>query len=506
MSTPSPIQLKQSPTIPPISAIFALSKNGIIGNQNTLPWNISEDLSHFKLKTLNNIIIMGRKTFESFPNGPLPGRIHIVLTKNPVRYAKHVSKSVYFFDCSDETEKGYSFETKLGNIIHMFHLEYPTKEFFIIGGADLLYQTKHMISKAYVTYVDKQVNGDTTFYPPSKWKLTDYSQRMYSSTELCDYQYLTYESQDAIDYILRYNSSADNVYINLIQDILRNGTTRDDRTGTGTISVFGRQIRFDISESIPLLTTKLVGWKSVLKELLWFLKGQTDSTILKNQGVGIWSGNTSREFLDSRGLHDLPIGDIGAGYGFQWRHFGADYVDCHTDYSNNNNNTNQGVDQIQTILHQLKTDPMSRRIFMSAWNPAALDRMALPPCHVSAQFYVSVDKVTNQQYLSCHMYQRSVDVFLGLPFNIMSYATLTYILASMTGMKPKELIISTGDTHIYKDHLTQVETQLERSPTPSPVLLVNPGITNKKIEDIQLDDFDVIGYFHYPILSGKMSV
>lgn len=502
MSTSSPIQLKKSPTIPPISAIFALSKNGIIGNQNTLPWNISEDLSHFKIKTLNNIIIMGRKTFESLPNGPLPGRIHIVLTKNPVQYAKYASKSVYFFDCSDETEKGYSFEIKLSNIIHMIHLEHPTKEFFIIGGADLLYQTKNMISKAYVTYVDKQVNGDTTFYPPSKWKLTDYSQRMYSSTESCDYQYLTYETQDAIDYILQYNSSADNVYIHLIQDILRNGSTRDDRTGTGTISVFGRQIRFDISESIPLLTTKLVGWKSVLKELLWFLKGQTDSTILKNQGVGIWSGNTSREFLDSRGLHDLPIGDIGAGYGFQWRHFGADYVDCHTEYRNNN----QGVDQIQTILDQLKNDPMSRRIFMSAWNPAALHRMALPPCHVSAQFYVSVDKVTNQQYLSCHMYQRSVDVFLGLPFNIMSYATLTYILATMTGMKPKELIISTGDTHIYKDHVAQVETQIERSPTPSPVLLVNPDIANKKIEDIQLDDFDVVGYFHYPILSGKMSV
>jgi thymidylate synthase len=488
----------------PISAIFALSKNGVIGHQNSLPWNIPEDLAHFKLHTLNHILIMGRKTYESLPVKPLPGRIHIVLTKNPVRYANQASESVYFFDCSDETAKGYSFETKLRNIIRMFHVQYPSKEFFIIGGADLIQQTHHMIDKAYVTYVDKQVNGDTLFFPPSQWKLAEHSLRMHSSIELCDYQYLTYVNQTPSSNLFQQGAGAcadaDTIYKNLIQDILQNGSTRDDRTGTGTLSVFGRQLRFDIQHSIPLLTTKLVGWKSVLKELLWFLKGQTDATILKNQGVGIWSGNTSREFLDSRGLNDLPIGDIGAGYGFQWRHFGAEYVNCSADY------TQKGFDQIQTILDQLKNDPMSRRIFMSAWNPSALNRMALPPCHVSAQFYVSIDPSTQQKYLSCHMYQRSVDVFLGLPFNIMSYASLTYLLAAMTGMQPKELIISTGDTHIYKDHIDQVKSQLQRSSTPSPILLVNPEVVHKTIEDVQLDDFDVVGYFHHPILSGKMSV
>ena len=196
----------------------------------------------------------------------------------------------------------------------------------------------------------------------------------------------------------------------------------------------------------------------------------------------------------------LPEGDIGAGYSHQWRHFGADYKDCFTDY------TGQGCDQLMNVIKQLKEDPFSRRIIMNAWNAAHLDQMALPPCHVMCQFYVRDCDITNKRFLSCHMYQRSVDTFLGLCWNIMSYATLTYILAQMCDMYPDELIISTGDTHIYLDHLEQVQTQLTRTFIPEPVLVVNNNVKHKSIKQLDINDFEVIGYFYHPAIKAKMSV
>ena len=288
-------------------------------------------------------------------------------------------------------------------------------------------------------------------------------------------------------------------YLKLISSIISNGSLRDDRTGTGTYSLFAKQIRFDIQDSVPLLTTKLVPWKACIKELLWFMKGQTDANILKEQGVNIWNGNTTRDFLDKRGLQNYPEGDIGAGYGFQWRHFGAEYDTCKASY------TGKGFDQLMFIINELKTNPFSRRIYLSAWNPAHMHKMALPPCHISAQFYVDQD-IQGKLYLSCHMYQRSVDSFLGLPFNIFSYTTLTYILATICGMTPNELIISTGDTHVYLDHLELVQEQIKRYPLTSPKLVINSRIKDIPIEDITIDDFDVIGYFHHNTLKGKMSI
>jgi thymidylate synthase len=296
----------------------------------------------------------------------------------------------------------------------------------------------------------------------------------------------------------------ENKYLNLLKYILENGEQRDDRTGTGTISVFGQQIKFDISESVPLLTTKKMGWKTIIEELLWFLRGDTNANHLKEKGVTIWDGNTSRTFLDSRGLTEYPEGDIGAGYGFQWRHFGAEYKTCNFDYNNDENN--RGFDQIEYVLNELRTNPTSRRIYMSAWNPAALDKMALPPCHVSVQFYVNIDKMSGEKYLSCHMYQRSVDMFLGFPFNIFSYTVLTYILAKKTGMKPKELIISTGDTHIYRDHIEQVKIQVTRSPFKFPTLTISDSIIDKDFNDITINEFKLNDYIFYPAIKAPMAV
>lgn len=281
---------------------------------------------------------------------------------------------------------------------------------------------------------------------------------------------------------------ADVVYQNCVRQVLESGSKRPD----GTISLFGMQMRFDISDSVPVLTTKKMAWRACIKELLWFLRGETSTATL---GAKIWDANTSREYLDKRGLQDLPVGDIGAGYGFQWRHFGAKYMDCTTEYG-----PDEGFDQVQYVLHQLRNDPYSRRIMMSAWNPAALSRMALPPCHVSAQFYVGEGNT-----LSCHMYQRSVDCFLGLPFNIMSYSVLTCIFARICGMTPKELIISTGDTHIYEQHIVQVREQLSKTPFASPKLVMKFD-QQAKIEDLRPHDFELDGYAHHPAMPAPIVV
>ena len=288
-------------------------------------------------------------------------------------------------------------------------------------------------------------------------------------------------------------------YLNLLRETLNYGEDREDRTGTGTLSLFGKQLRFDISENVPLLTTKKMGPKSIIQELLWFLRGDTNANNLKDVGVNIWSGNTTREFLDARGLTNYPVGDIGAGYGFQWRHSGAEYNTCVDDY------TEKGFDQIAYILNELHTNPTSRRMYMTAWNPSALEKMALPPCHVSAQFYVNIDK-KGRKHLSCHMYQRSVDEFLGLPYNIFSYTVLTYILAKKTGMFPKELIISMGDAHIYKNHINQVNEQIERVPLPFPILNLSDDIITKDFSEITIDDFNVIDYVSYPAIKEPMAV
>lgn len=284
------------------------------------------------------------------------------------------------------------------------------------------------------------------------------------------------------------------VYLDVLQKTFFNGESRPDRTGTGTLSIFGEQTKYDISEYAPVLTTKFVPWKSCIKELLWFLRGETDAKILRDQGVKIWDANSSREFLDKRGLQHLPEGDIGSGYGFNWRHFGAQYNTCNDDY------TGEGFDQIEYICNTLKTDPYSRRIFLSAWNPAVMETTALPPCHLSAQFYVSADK-----QLSCHMYQRSNDQFLGQPWNMLSYTALTYLFAKKCEMSPKELIISCGDSHIYKDHLKQVEELLCRTPYKPPKLVVSDDVIVKEWKDITIDDFDLQDYVYHPAIKANMS-
>ena len=287
--------------------------------------------------------------------------------------------------------------------------------------------------------------------------------------------------------------SMESQYINLIKHILKNGISKDDRTGIGTLSIFSYNMTFNLRESFPLLTTKKVYWKGVVEELLWFISGSTDSNVLKEKGVRIWEGNSSREFLDSQGLSHYDQGDIGAGYGFQWRHFGAKYTNMYDSYEG------QGVDQLKDVIYKIKNTPDDRRIIMSAWNPTDLDKMALPPCHIFVQFWVD----SNKKELHSQMYQRSCDVGLGVPFNIASYALLTCIIAKLCDLTPGDFHYCMGDTHIYKNHIDAIKLQITRDPYDFPKINIK-DITD--IDNIKFDDIELLDYKYYENIKMNMAV
>jgi thymidylate synthase len=261
-------------------------------------------------------------------------------------------------------------------------------------------------------------------------------------------------------------------YLDLLAEVLQNGARKTDRTGTGTLSVFGRQLRFNLADSFPLLTTKKLHTKSILIELLWFLRGDTNIKWLQERGVSIWD-----EWADENG-------NLGPVYGYQWRHWRTP--------------DGREIDQISEVVKNLKSKPDSRRHIVSAWNPADVDKMALPPCHALFQFYVASGK------LSCQMYQRSADLFLGVPFNIASYAALTLMVAQVTDLKPGEFVLTLGDAHIYMNHLEQVREQLTRSPRPFPKLKLNPTV--KELLDFRYEDFTLEDYDPHPAIKAPIAV
>lgn len=292
-------------------------------------------------------------------------------------------------------------------------------------------------------------------------------------------------------------------YLHLLATIL-NGSERTDRTGVGTFGIFGSQLRFSLeNDKVPMLTTKKIFTKGVIEELLFFLRGETNTKKLEAAGVNIWKGNTTREFLDKRGLTDLPEGDMGKSYSFQYRNFGGKITSNKYDASKRPpmNRYADGVDQISEALHLLKTDPYSRRIVVSAWNPKQLSEMALPPCHCFYQMYVDNGK------LSLQWYQRSVDSFLGLPFNILSYAILTKLFAAAANLEPGELVFVGGDTHIYKNHVKQVLEQIVREPYPFPTMKIKKKIqTVEDMENLSFEDFVFENYQSHPLIKAPMAI
>ncbi|AGH97225.1 thymidylate synthase [Micavibrio aeruginosavorus] len=261
-------------------------------------------------------------------------------------------------------------------------------------------------------------------------------------------------------------------YHDLMTRVLETGAKKEDRTGTGTLSVFGHQMRFDLAEGFPVVTTKKLHLKSIIHELLWFLQGDTNIKYLKDNGVSIWD-----EWADENG-------ELGPVYGHQWRSWPT--PDGHH------------IDQISNLIHQIKTNPDSRRLIVSAWNVAEIGKMALPPCHCLFQFYVADGK------LSCQLYQRSADIFLGVPFNIASYALLTMMIAQVCGLKPGEFIHTLGDAHLYSNHIEQAKLQLSRDAFPLPEMHMNPHVTN--IFDFKFEDFELVGYQAHPSIKAPIAV
>ena len=284
-------------------------------------------------------------------------------------------------------------------------------------------------------------------------------------------------------------------YLHIISDILNNGELQQGRNGN-VYSKFGVSMRFSLkNNTLPLLTTKKVAWKTCLKELLWFIHGNTDNKLLQDENVKIWNGNATREFLDLQGLCHLKENDLGPVYGHQWRFFNAKYDNCNTNYKNH------GIDQLQNIINMLQ-DPVerySRRIIMTSWNPVQINEMALPPCHVLSQF-----KVNNNNELSCILYQRSGDIGLGIPFNIASYAFLTHLLAQHCNLEAKEFIHFIGDAHIYDDHSAILQKQIKRNPNIFPRIYIKNKYNS--IDDYKLNDFIVEDYIYHDSLKMIMRV
>ncbi len=465
-----------------------------IGYKNTLPWNkIKEDILYFKnltqtttLPQMVNSVIMGRNTFESIGNKCLKNRLNIVLTSslnNNSRTFNGLQTPIFVNSLSDAL-----------NISNVSDRHINQK--FVIGG-EKLYRTAIIddnCKNIYTTEIDsnEEIQCDRFFPEIPRWfKQIDHKSDQSQSNKLTFRQYRNVSDK----------SSQENAYLECMSDILENGEKIIDRTKIGTRSLFSKNLTFDIKVinpletdlkkteyQIPGLTTKKMFFKGVIWELIWFLNGNTDVKFLQDRGVKIWNGHSTREYLDSIGLHDIPTNNIGKGYGFQWIDWNG-----------------QGINQIKNIIHQLKTDPASRRIVLSAWNLGQLDKMALAPCHVMYLF-----KVTNHDQkiktLNCQVVLRSNDMFLGSPFNIASTAILTILISRCVGMLPGKISLNITDAHIYENHIDQVKEQLTRIPLEFPSMIINKNAdTYENICNLTFDDFK-IDYHSWDQIKADMAV
>lgn len=432
-----------------------------------------------------NVVIMGRKTWDLMER-PLRGRINIILTKNTS------------FKSRDSIDPVFGVNSVLSCLKKLAQLQ-NVDSIFVIGGLSMFklftqyVKTVYWISTSSSTYVDIEIG---------KFNINDFGSFPLLLNEERNESY----SVSTFSFSASSKKHEEYQYLNLIQHIRKNGIKRDDRTGVGTLSIFSPDmLRFSLKNGkIPLITTKFVPWKIVVDELLWFMQGHTDTKILSQKGIHIWDGNSSREFLDKQGFIDYDTGIIGPGYGWQWRFSGANYK---KEYSNvdliNDDELLQirenSVDQLNELINGIIKDPLSRRHILCAWNSADIKKMALPPCHVLAQFYV-----TEEREISCHLYIRSSDVFLGLPFNIASYAILTFIIAKYTQTKPLELCITIGDAHLYLDHIKQTDILLRnRIPYEFPNIDVDITNENRDFKDINVQ---ITNYIYHKKINAKMAV
>ena len=446
-----------------INIILACDNKFGIGKDNSLPWNFSEDMKYFKRLTefsddfsKKSCVIMGRKTWESIPNNYLKNRANIVISRN-----KDIkgNEKIIFFDSL------------------IFAINYSKENFnniWIIGGSEIYNQSfnYYLVDNIYLTKIDNDFDCDKFIELPKYKVISEF--KTFSTNKNDNQKYnLTFSK-------LKINFNAEALYLKLLKEVLDRGEKRQTRNGI-TKSIFSKELKFNLKDGFPLLTTKRMFWKGIVEELLFFIRGETDTKKLEEKGVKIWKGNTNQEFLDKMGF-DYKEGDMGPMYGYQWRNFNS-----------------MGIDQLKNLIELIKNDPSSRRILMTDYNPAQAHLGVLYPCHsLILQFYVS------NKNLSVKMYQRSADAFLGLPFNIASTSLLLCIISKLTNLNPYEVTITLGDCHIYEEHYEAVKTQLNRSCYCLPKIEI-PDFTNlKEVEGSILEEYQLVDYKHHSSIKAKM--
>ena len=468
------------------------TKNGI-GKDNDIPWKLSKELKYFKQITnhsnyplLKNVVIMGRKTWESIPtkHKPLHNRINIVLTSNADNFT-NTTDLFYSNSITDCIELIKTIEN-----VNMDNI-------FVIGG-ETIYKTfieNYVIQKIYLTEVYQNFDCDT-FFPTilDKFKLGKVSK--FIEENGIYYRNIVYYNETNFMYDTFWKNNEEQQYLDCMNRILKTGCEKLDRTNVGIFSTFGEMFKYDLSDTFPALTTRRQFLRGIFEELKFYISGKTDNKILNDNNVNIWNGNTTREFLDSRGLTHYPEGDMGETYGFNFRHYGAEYKTCKKDYSG------QGFDQIEYILKLIKTDPTSRRIIIDIWNGSTINKSALPPCLCKYQFNVNIEKNT----LDLMIYLRSSDFFLANNWNVCTGAFFVHMICNLKDidLTPGILTVVTGDTHIYKNHLEQATLNLERIPRPFPKLVIKKK--KEKLEDFNFEDMEILGYKPYKSISANMAV
>lgn len=487
-----------------LNIIAAIDKNYGLGFEGKLSWRVHTDMAHFKKATQKSVLIMGRKTWESIPIKArnFEGRLGVII----------LSSSSLPSSSSDEegNGKGDGRSNKSSDFIQyaktikeaiarswkraVYLEERPST--FICGGREVykavFLDYMYLVKEIFITLIPGEYLTDV-FFPFPSTLVRDFIDQFFIYPEIktplllkiTDDKILARDLEtDGLEGIVRYlpndilkfphlnPSFPDLAYSNLIKRIIDCGEFRDDRTGIGTFSLFDQRIEFDLADGFPLLNRRPIFWRGIVEETFFFLHGETNTKKLEEKKVNIWKGNTSRDFLDGRGLQHLEEGDMGGTYGFLWRHFGAEYKGMDKDY------TGMGFDQIKYVLKELKENPFGRRHIVSAWSPDKMDGYPLPSCHMLFQFYVRKDPFSRTcdnpmgLTLDCRMFQRSSDVMLGLPFNIASYSLITHLFSSLLNYHPGRISFLLGDTHIYKNHIEGANLYLRRISLPFPTLSI----------------------------------
>jgi dihydrofolate reductase/thymidylate synthase len=487
---------------------YSFNNNGI-GNKGILPWRLKNDLIYFKNKTSTvliddnieyiNTVIMGNNTWISIPecNKPLKNRINIIITRKTI---KSNNKFIIYTNWDNLLKEIINFNNQkytLNNKI--LKIQYN----FIIGGESIykLALNKLDINTIYTTEIYKDYECDT-YFPKinelignNKFLISDCSN--FEVENDIYYRFITYTNIEITGGRQLWENKEENNYLENMNNILETGIERDDRTGVGTISEFGVMMKYNLTDTFPISTTKKIFLRGIFEELMLYLRGETDNKILNDKKINIWNGNTSRDFLDKRGLHQYVEGDMGETYGFNFRHFGGDYKGCKEEY-----NSSCGYDQLKNIINLIKDDPTSRRIIINLWNPKTVHKSALPSCLCMYQFYVN----TLHKKLNLQIYIRSSDYFLANNWNTCTGALFVHLICALSyiNLTPGILTVVCGDSHIYKTHVSQVRENLKRTPYPFPKLIIN----NKKdrISKFEWEDIKLIGYKSHPSLSAPMAI